>query len=394
MGELTAKKYKKTDLGIIPCDWNQNEVGNCFLIHNNLRLPISGDIRKSIQGPYPYYGPTKIQDYINEYRVDGTYALIGEDGDHFLKWKNESMTQLAKGRFNVNNHAHLLKGKNDETTTEWFYYFFKHRDITPYLARQGAGRYKLSKSALITLPCVYPSIKEQKLITEVLYDTDTLIQALEKKIVKNKLIKKGVMQKLLTPKNGWRYIRLGDIASMNSGGTPLTINAKFYDGDIVWVSISDISGAGKYISNSTKKISEQGLNNSSARIFNSGTVLLAMYASIGKCCIATRDVTTSQAILGITTSEKLYNEYLYYYLIFKVNDLISQGQQGTQSNLNKGIVEDYQVHLPEFDEQVEIANTLRDIDDEIDVLEQKLSKYQLAKQGMMQQLLTGKIRLV
>ena len=71
----------------IPSDWEVKAIGEAFEICNNLRLPINEDERKKIKGKYPYYGPTKIQDYINEYRLEGTYALIGEDGDHFLKWK-------------------------------------------------------------------------------------------------------------------------------------------------------------------------------------------------------------------------------------------------------------------------------------------------------------------
>ena len=81
-----ADGYKQTEVGVIPEDWRASTIGEAFAIDNHLRLPLSRDVRKKMQGTYPYYGPTKIQDYINEYRVDGTYALIGEDGDHFLKW--------------------------------------------------------------------------------------------------------------------------------------------------------------------------------------------------------------------------------------------------------------------------------------------------------------------
>ena len=107
---------------IIPSDWEVKPVGKAFEIFNNLRLPISEEERKKVQGEFPYYGPTRIQDYINEYRLDGTYALIGEDGDHFLKGKELPMTLLISGKFNVNNHAHIIQGKDN--LTEWFFYFF------------------------------------------------------------------------------------------------------------------------------------------------------------------------------------------------------------------------------------------------------------------------------
>jgi type I restriction enzyme S subunit len=102
--------YKQTEMGVIPDDWDVQPVADAFDVCDHLRLPISESVRERMTGPYPYYGPTSVQGWINEYRVDGEYALIGEDGDHFLKWQSQSMTLLARGRFNVNNHAHLVRG--------------------------------------------------------------------------------------------------------------------------------------------------------------------------------------------------------------------------------------------------------------------------------------------
>jgi len=190
--------YQQTEVGVIPEDWNVEVVKAAYEICNTLRLPISRKVREGMQGKYPYYGPTKIQDYINEYRVNGEYALIGEDGDHFLKYEVMPQTQLANGKFNVNNHAHLIRGKKN--LTEWFYFYFRNRDISLYLTRQGAGRFKLSKASLERLPCALPSITEQKEITSVLSDVDALITSLEKLIAKKRAIKTATMQQLLTGK--------------------------------------------------------------------------------------------------------------------------------------------------------------------------------------------------
>ena len=81
--------YKQTELGVIPEDWNVDVVGGAFEIRNQLRLPLSQRVRERMAGPYPYYGPTSVQGWINEYRVEGEHALIGEDGDHFLKWRDQ-----------------------------------------------------------------------------------------------------------------------------------------------------------------------------------------------------------------------------------------------------------------------------------------------------------------
>lgn len=107
------------------------------------------------------------------------------------------MTQLVEGRFNVNNHAHIIKGTK-KCLTKWFHHFFCHRDITFYLTRQGAGRFKLNKAALLNLPILIPQTDEQKTIIKIL---DNFSNALVNKIQilnKLKVIKNGLMQDLLT----------------------------------------------------------------------------------------------------------------------------------------------------------------------------------------------------
>lgn len=189
---------KQTEAGVIPDDWEVKPIGESFDICDHLRNPISQEVRKRMPGEYPYYGPTKAQDYINEYRVEGEYALIGEDGDHFLKWREWPMTLLVNGKFNVNNHAHLVKGV--KSLTSWFFYYFQHRDITNYLTRQGAGRFKLTKSTLVTIPCPLPPLEEQQAITTALSDVDALITAVDRLIAKKRDIKQAATQELLTGK--------------------------------------------------------------------------------------------------------------------------------------------------------------------------------------------------
>ena len=209
------------------------------------------------------------------------------------------------------------------------------------------------------------------------------------------------MQQLLTGKkrlpgftDEWETIRIGDWATMNSGGTPPSSVPEYYNGHIPFLSISDITEAGKYINKTEKTITEKGLNNSSARMFPAGTIMYAMYASLGKCSIANIELSCSQAILGITPKCRINPEYLYYYLSFIEEDVKDMGQTGTQSNLSKQIVQGFMVKLPsDIKEQQAIATILSDMDKEIADLEAQRDKYRLLKSGMMQKLLTGQIRL-
>ena len=352
-----------------------------------------------MSGPYPYYGPTSVQGWINEYRVEGEHALIGEDGDHFLKWRTQSMTLLAEGKFNVNNHAHLVRGT--ENLTSWFFWFFAHRDLCTYLTRQGASRYKLTKATLLKLPCPIPPLHEQKAIAEALSDVDGLLGALDRLIAKKRDLKQAAVQQLLTGQirlpgfhGEWEVKRLGGVAEMGSGGTPPSSIAAYYDGDIPWVSISDMTKGGKVILDTERNLTREGFVNSATHMFPVGTILYAMYASLGECSIAGVSLCSSQAILGIRPKDSLSGEFLYYFLTSQKALVKSLGQQGTQSNLNKRMVQAFELSLPPLVEQTAIAQVLSDMDAELTALQQRRDKTRAIKQGMMQQLLTGQTRLV
>jgi type I restriction enzyme S subunit len=190
-------KFKQTELGEIPESWEVKTIQESCFVDNKLRKPIKAADRKNMVGPYPYYGPTKILNHIDEYRAEGDYVLIGEDGDHFLKYKTWPMTQWATGKFNVNNHAHLLRG-NEECLTRWLYYFFLHRNIVPFLTRQGAGRYKLRKATLLELQLVLPSIEEQNKICQILDAVYIADEPEQKRLEILQHLKTGLMADLLT----------------------------------------------------------------------------------------------------------------------------------------------------------------------------------------------------
>ena len=230
---------------------------------------------------------------------------------------------------------------------------------------------------------------------------DALLVGLDRLIAKKRDLKQAAMQQLLTGQTRlpgfqgeWQGTRLGDVADMGSGGTPPSSVPAYYGGGIPWVSIADMTRAGRVISATDKTLTPLGLERSAAQLFPAGTVLYAMYASLGECCIAGVPVTTSQAILGIRPKQRLNCEYLYYFLVSLKATVKTLGQQGTQANLNKGIVQDFRVALPSIEEQRAIAAVLSDMDTELTALEARRDKTRALKQGMMQELLTGRTRLL
>ena len=164
---------------MLPEGWERVTVGEACAIKNNLRLPLNVEQRAELKGPYPYFGPTGVLDYIDHYRIDEEFAVIGEDGDHFLKYRDKPMTLHFSGKANVNNHAHVV-GASKHCSPKWFHYWFMHRDLTPALSRQGVGRYKLTKKALCDLEIWLPPQDEQLRISCILSTWDDAIAATER----------------------------------------------------------------------------------------------------------------------------------------------------------------------------------------------------------------------
>lgn len=244
--------------------------------------------------------------------------------------------------------------------------------------------------------------EEQTKIAAILDDTDALLMSLEALIAKKKNIKQGAMQQLLTGKTRlpgfsgeWKEVRLGDFATMSSGGTPPSKVKEYYGGNIKWVSIADMTKSGKRLIETEEHLTDLGLVNSSAAIYKTPIILYAMYASLGEVCICHEEVSSSQAILGIVPGNNLEIEFLYYLLLAYKPIVKTLGQQGTQSNLNKKMVQDFIFSLPpDQKEQTAIAEVLSDMDAEIDALVARRDKTALIKTGMMQELLTGRTRLL
>ncbi|NOH01165.1 MAG: hypothetical protein HND47_03910 [Chloroflexi bacterium] len=164
-------------------------------------------------------------------------------------------------------------------------------------------------------------------------------------------------QSKLIPTN-WRWVKLEDLAKLQSGGTPLRGNAQYYGGTIPWAKIQDLTNSGKWISSTEEYITEIAIQDSSAQIFPEKTVLFAMYGSIGTCSIAEKPIATNQAILGCVCGDQLLPEYLYFWFSYNKEKFLKMGRGGTQANLNAGIVKSFEIPLPPLEEQKRIAARL------------------------------------
>ena len=169
---------------------------------------------------------------------------------------------------------------------------------------------------------------------------------------------------------GWAWCRLGDCFEWGSGGTPKSTIKEYYDGDIPWLVIGDLNDS--YINSSERTITKLGLQNSSAKLVPKGTLLIAMYGSIGKLGIANRELATNQAI-AFALENEINMKYLFYYLLSIRSDLNRLGKGATQLNISQTVLKSYPFPLPPLAEQHRIVQQIESYFTAFDQIENELA---------------------
>ena len=134
--------------------WETKPFCNLTTNYDRTRRPVNEGDRRKMQGPYPYYGATGVVDYVNDYKLNGTYLLISEDGKA-LEYRNYDIAFIASGKIWVNNHAHVVQN-TDETSLIFLQYYFKYLDISHWVT--GIDQKKLNRENLDIIPIMVPPI--------------------------------------------------------------------------------------------------------------------------------------------------------------------------------------------------------------------------------------------
>lgn len=298
----------------------------------------------------------------------------------------------------------VLRGrpKNDMFVPEYCKYCFTTEAIRSAIIMgcTYTTRALTNGTQLSAIEIVVPPKPEQEAIAKSLTEIDDLISSLEKLMTKKKAIKQGAMQELLTGKRRlpgffgeWEKTVLGTVSSFYTGGTPSKKREDWWNGDIPWISSSDLTEDAITSVNINRYISKDAVEHSTTRICPKDAVLVVSRVGVGKVAVAPCELCTSQDFTTIVPHR--HTPHFLAYMLIPVMKKLAMQAQGTSI---KGVtVEDIQkiiMPTPTIDEQNQIVDILANMDSEIEALEQKLEKYRQVKQGMMQQLLTGKIRLV
>lgn len=412
--------YKQTEVGVIPEDWNPVTIGDFVTKVGSGITPRGGNSnykeygRPFVRSQNVGWGTLLLTDLV--YIDDDTHKSFSStelrQGDILLNITGASIGRsaiadayLAGG--NVNQHVCIIRTEAAKVNSHFLNLFLLsaqgQQQIDSFQA--GGNREGLNfgqiRSIKFPLP---PTIAEQESIAEALSDADALIESLEQLIAKKRQIKQGAMQELLSPKQGDEIRFLKEVSSLKGRigwqglkQTEFTINEEepflitgmnFKDGAIRWNEVYHISEE-RY-----EMASDIQLRPADVLMTKDGTIGKVLYIDTipypGKASL------NSHLLLFRPIKGSYYPKYLYYQLCSqRFKNFVEESKSGTTFfGLSQAAVGNYPVLLPPMEEQVNIAITLSDMDSEIAALEEKLAKARQIKQGMMQELLTGRVRLI
>ena len=278
----------------------------------------------------------------------------------------------------------------------------RKRDLLKLVSTAGNSAGVLDTRLVQSFEIFLPPKPEQRAIAEALSNVDGLLGALEALIAKKRAIKQAAMQQLLTGKTRlpgfsgeWGVTTLGEVADIKNGATPSTQIGAYWNGPILWCTPTDITAtSGKYLLETKRSITEAGFASCAASLLPVGALLLCSRATIGEIKIASFPVCTNQGFKSLVCKDDVSNEFLYYLLLTLKPKMIERSIGSTFLEISKRDVASIQLSIPTYVEQRAIAAILSDMDADITALERRRDKARAVKQGMMQQLLTGRVRLV
>ena len=321
-----------------------------------------------------------------------------KEGDVAFADASEDTNEVAKviELFNLDNKdivcgLHTIHGRDNKNKTIVGFkgYAFSSSAFHNQIRRiaQGTKIYSISTKNFSECYVGIPSKAEQTKIATLLRLIDERIATQNKIIEDLKKLKSAISQHLFSQEpNVWN--RLDNLfVKGKAGGTPISTNKEYYNGNIPFLSINDITRQGKYIWLTEKHISLNGLENSSAWIVPKHSLIMSMYASVGLVTINQVPIATSQAMFSMLLRDKSLLDYLYYYLsYFKYRHIHKYLETGTQSNINADIVSGIMIPDYGYRHNMQIASMLQSIDMKIDNESSILERYSQQKNDLLSSL--------
>ena len=422
-----VRKLRHTEIGDIPVDWKLQTFDETFRVLSNNTLSRENLNNRSGAVRNIHYGDilTKFPEvldcneeeipYVNDLSLLSSSTQLLQEGDIVIADTAEDETvgkvtevqNLGDSKLVAGLHTIPCRVKKGDFAPGWLGYYMNsnlfHNQILPYIT--GIKVSSISKGAISETLILVPPFDEQEKIVQSLNEVQLLMTAETKVVNKMKFVKNGCLSKMF-PKNDatvpemrlpgftdtWEQRKLGELAEIVGGGTPSTSVESYWDGDIDWYAPAEI-GEQIYLKSSQRKITEEGLNKSSAKVLPVGTVLFTSRAGIGKIAILLKEGCTNQGFQSIVPNK----DKLDSYFIFTRSEELKRygetvGAGSTFVEVSGKQMANMELMMPTtMLEQKKIGAYFCTLDHLITLHQRKCDKYLSIKKGMMSDLLTGKI---
>jgi len=407
--------YKQTEVGIIPEEWEVKvlgEIGEALIgltykptdvrQHGTLVLRSSNIQNDTLAFEDNVFVDTVIPERIRV-RTDDVLICV-RNGSRGLIGKSALLDERTEG-MTFGAFMAVYRSQIGKLASYLFQSAILKRQINEHL---GATINQITNKSLnsFRIP-VPPTEPEQRAIATAFSDVDGLLGGLDRLIAKKRDLKQAAMQQLLTGQTRlpgfhgeWEVKRLGDVIThCFSGATPRRSRPDFYKGNVRWITSGELNY--NVINDTMEKISIEAVAETNLTIHPVGTFLMAITGleaegTRGACAIVGAPSTTNQSCMAVFPTDDLAGEYLFHYYVFRGKFLALQYCQGTkQQSYTASLVKQLPIALPPtLPEQTAIAEVLTEMDGELAVLTHRREKTRALKQAMMQELLTGKTRLI
>jgi len=394
--------YKQTEVGVIPEDWEPQRIDS----HASITTGAKNTQDRVDDGAYPFFVRSQKVERINSFSYEGEAVLTAGDGVGTGK-----VFHYINGRFDVHQRVYRISDFDNELSGKYFFFQFSTHffdRIMSMTAKSSVDSVRMEMIAGMQIP-LPPTKAEQEAIAEALSDADALIESLEQLIAKKRQIKQGAMQELLTGQKRlpgfsgeWEVKRLAKTATLKarigwqglttaeyleSGDYYLVTGIDFLDGYIDWENCAFVEEP-RYKQDKNIQLKQHD-------------VLVTKDGTIGKVALVDeldKPATLNSGVFVIRPIGESFNPEFFYYLLCSEVFIEFLEQLSAGSTINHLYQKDFVTFVYKapatIEEQTAIAEILSDMDAEIAALETKLAKARQVKQGMMQELLTGKIRLI
>jgi type I restriction enzyme S subunit len=379
--------YTTTDVGCIPEGWEVRPIGQVAPLQRGFDLPT----KEVIPGPYPVVYSNGVEAFHNRFMVKGPGVVTGRSGTlgrvHYVEedfWPHN--TSLWVTRF-------------ESAAPKFVYYLYVSLHFERFAS--GSGVPTLNRNDAHTFRVALPSSEiEQRAIASALSDVDALLAGLDHLIAKKRDLKQATMQQLLTGQTRlpgfegeWEVKRLGDsIEKIVGGGTPSRSNPSYWGNDVLWATVKDFATFSPCATQ--ESITWAGVLSSATHVIPAGTLITSTRMALGRAVVYEVDVAINQDLKALFLRPNASVRFLYYWFEYQERRIDKLGSGSTVKGISINELRNLPFPDIAFAEQAEIASVLSDMDAELDALEARRDKTRALKQAMMQELLTGRTRLV